>query len=326
LRRPEVAKLPSVINESKEGNAVQWLSRRIEVSFPGKAEVMAVSISGDDPKEIKALVKAVVDAYCSEVVNVEQDQKRSRLSELERICAEKELDMRTKRELLKSMTENTGISDSGALTVKTKLLLEELALYRNEIMKNQFELRRTAGELAGQKALLANAESMDVPASELDQMVQMDPQAKQLGIELGKKIAQIYSDEKGDYAGKDKDLARYKEDLHELQSQYDNRVEAVRKKAQEKRRLTVAQEVLRLETQLGAMQKQQESATKDIAKMQSEAVKIGTSSVEVEMLRSDLMHLDKSLSELSGEREKVRVELRAVPRISVLQEAEAVKN
>ena len=76
LRRPEVAKLPSVQEAQKNGDAVNWLMRRLSVSFPGKAEIMEVSVCGNDPQEAMILDRAVVDAYMKEVVESERDQKR----------------------------------------------------------------------------------------------------------------------------------------------------------------------------------------------------------------------------------------------------------
>jgi hypothetical protein len=100
LRKPEVAKLPSVQAESKSGDAVRWLGSILRVEFPDDANLMSISVSLDDPKEAAALAKAVVDSYMSDVVNMEQDRKRSRLNELERVAAETELDIRNKKQVL----------------------------------------------------------------------------------------------------------------------------------------------------------------------------------------------------------------------------------
>jgi capsular exopolysaccharide synthesis family protein len=260
----------------------------------------------------------------SDVVNLEQDLKRSRLNELERVCAEKDLDIRQKRQVYKNIAENTGTTgDSETLTVRTKLLLEELTLYRNEIAKTQFDMRRTYGELAAQKALLANTESMEVPVSELDSLVGIDPQAKKIGEELGMKtLEQLYTEPLVARGANTQYATRYAKELKSLQDKYEQRLDELRKKAQEKRRLAIALKVLELETLLSTTQQQQDSVAKEISKMETEAQKIGYSSVEIEMLRSDLKHQETSLAELSSERDKDRVELRSAPRITVWDEAQ----
>ena len=63
LKNPAVAKLPSVQREKVAGDAKKWLADRLQVSFPGDAEIMKVSIRGDDRQEAVTLANAIVDAY-----------------------------------------------------------------------------------------------------------------------------------------------------------------------------------------------------------------------------------------------------------------------
>ena len=161
LQKPEVARLPSIERERAAGNAENWLEHRLTVKFPGNVEVMAVSVRGDDSKEAAVLVNAIVDAYISEVVNAESSRKIQRLSDLEKLYAEREQELRKKRETLKSMARESGASDSGALDVKQKLALEELSLLRQEVAKSQVDLRRYQVELAVQNAFLEDAKGKD---------------------------------------------------------------------------------------------------------------------------------------------------------------------
>jgi len=139
LRKPEVKNIPIVQYKTQYSDPVDWLAGKLSVSFPGKAEVMTVSLSLDNPKEAQALVKAVVDSYMNEVVLAETDRKRRRFSDLETICSDKEQEMRTKREQLKGLVAGAGGTESPELlNTQQKLLLDELALYRNEEARNQF--------------------------------------------------------------------------------------------------------------------------------------------------------------------------------------------
>ena len=133
-----------------------WLQRHLCVWFPGNAEFMEVSIALDDPQEAVILVNAVVDAYLHEVVNTEIDQRRQRLSELDRAVAEKEADVRRKREELKKLAAELGTSNTGTLSLKQKLLLDDLDSDRKELSQIRSELRRLLSDLASQKALLQN--------------------------------------------------------------------------------------------------------------------------------------------------------------------------
>ena len=108
LRKPEVAKLASVQAEQRSGDPITWLLKKMGVGFPGKAEIMEVSISREDPNEAAILVSSVVNSYLTEVVNAEREQKRQRLSDLDRIYAEREEEVRKKRDGAQGLGGNAG--------------------------------------------------------------------------------------------------------------------------------------------------------------------------------------------------------------------------
>ena len=80
LRNPQVLKLPIIKREQEKRDPVVWLQHNVGVGFPGKAELMEVSMSREDPDEATILVRKVVQAYLNEVVNNEGD-KKARASE-----------------------------------------------------------------------------------------------------------------------------------------------------------------------------------------------------------------------------------------------------
>ena len=155
LRKPEVAKLLDVQAVQHVADVVRWLQSLVKVEFPGDAEIMTVSVTTGDPHESAALARAVVDAYLTEVVNAERDQKRQRLSELDRAYAEKETEIRGKLEDLKRLAETLGVSDTQTLTLKQKLALDELRESRQDLRQLQADLRALKRDLAVQKASVA---------------------------------------------------------------------------------------------------------------------------------------------------------------------------
>jgi len=114
LRKPEVAKLPSVQTETQSGDAVKWLEGIVKVEFPGRAEIMAVSCTTNDPHEATVLTNAVVDAYMIEIVNAERTLKRRRLDELETLIGEKEMEVRRKQAELDKLTSIPSVGNAKA--------------------------------------------------------------------------------------------------------------------------------------------------------------------------------------------------------------------
>ncbi len=62
-------------------------------------------------------------------------------------------------------------------------------------------------------------------------------------------------------------------------------------KIREKKRIDVQMEIIKLETSIAAMKEQQEAAAKEIAQMKAEVEGFGRSTVDIEMLRSELKRL-----------------------------------
>ncbi|NLF07144.1 MAG: protein kinase [Pirellulaceae bacterium] len=102
IRNPEAAKLASVRRAAKSGDAVKWLAGNLQVEFPGKADIMQVSLTGESPVEAAALVNIVVDTYLKKVVNDERDRKQSRLKELDQAYAAREEKLKQSGEPLDS--------------------------------------------------------------------------------------------------------------------------------------------------------------------------------------------------------------------------------
>ena len=64
LKKPEVQNLPEVLQEL---DPVAWLGANVRGGFQGESEYFRVSMTGENPKTIAAIVNAVVAAYLPRV-------------------------------------------------------------------------------------------------------------------------------------------------------------------------------------------------------------------------------------------------------------------
>jgi len=319
LRKPEVVKLPSIQRAQQDGDLVVWLLRRLSVGFPGKAEIMQVSITHDNAREAATLVAAVVDAYMTEVVNVEGEQKRQRLSELDRIVTEKETEVRSKRNDLKKLADQLGTSDTETLTLKQKLALEELTIYRQEMAKIKFDVQRLRGDLAAQKALLESVNKVAVLSGEVEMLVMSDPVARQLFTELGwKKMDEVYTESVLPTGAKNRYADRFRNEIQMLEQQYNTRLAKLEENVRQKKQSLIQTEIDRLQTMLDVWSKQEEKAKEDVETQRVAAERFGGSSLDIEMMRSDVKKSEETLALVGNEREKLKVEVRSRPRVTLL--------
>ena len=325
LRKPEAAKLPSVRREQARGDVTKWLAGQLQVTFPGDAEIMDVSLTSDNAKEAAVLVNAAVIAYLNEVVDAERNQKRQRLSQLDRAYVEKENVVRGKREDLKKLASTLGTSDTETLNVQQRLALELLSIYRQDSAKIQYEVRKLQGELVGQRAVLKSFDAADINDADIELMVLNDPIARQLITELGKrKMQQIdtkgavtaEADSKSKYADRDQ------KELSIMQQQYDERRAELAEMVKQKKLSEIRTDIKRLEAYIANMREQEQSMRKLVEEKRREVEKFGISSVDIEMMRADIKNLGTVLTGIATERAKLKVEIRAVPRVTLLQRAD----
>ena len=322
LRNPQVAKLPVIRREQEKRDPIVWLQKHINVGFPGKAELMDVSMSREDPDEAAILVREVVQAYLNEVVNTEGDKKRIRLSEVDKACSEKEQEIRSSRESLKKLASELGTSATENLTLKQKLSLEELALYRTDLARLQSEARRFKAELAAAQAALKSVENIGITDSEVDAMVQMDPIGRELFTELGwKKLDQLYMDTAVVKGASSLYVDRYQQALKTLQESYNARKIELLETVRQKRRLLFGSEVRKLESSVAVLGEQERALQAQVDAKHAEATKFGNSTVDMEMLLSEIKNAEMVLNQLAAERDKLRVENRSQARIQMLVQA-----
>ena len=252
-----------------------------------------------------------------EVVESERDQKRGRLNELDRAFVEKETESRGKREDLKKLAETLGTSDTETLNMKQKLALEMLSIYRQELTRAQFEVRRQQSELAAMQALLKSIDATDVTDADLELVLQNDPVARQLFVELGwRKLDQVYMEGAVVSGAKTRMSDRSQQDIKTMQEQYDARRAELADMVRQKNRSKVQMDVQRLEAGLAVSTEQEKTQQDAVDKQQMEAERFGSSTVDIEMMRSDIKNLETTLSALANEREKLRVEVHSTPRIT----------
>ena len=237
LRKTEVAKTATVREEQdRGGDPAGRLQGLLSVSFPGKAETMQVSITRADAHEAAILVNSVVDSYLTDVVKVEDDQKRQRLSHLETACAEKEQQIRNTRSELKNLAQSYGTSDSQQLTEVQKLMLGDYVLYHQEEAKRQFEAAELESQLAAQEALLKSVDTCEAPADEVDMMLNNDPVTRELQLQLAFKKREQMMNQGAVVPVKNKYAQKYAQELDGLQREYDAKVDEAKKKVRQRKR------------------------------------------------------------------------------------------
>jgi len=321
LRQPEVSRLPSI---QEQLDPVQWVAQNLSVRFPGNSEFMNVSFSSTRPEETAVLVNAIVDAYMREVVDTEQRERRERLSELDQLYAEKESELRKLENDLKTLSQQLETGDSQALSLKQQITLQQFSTYRSELINVQLRIMRAQGELSLKKAIREKAAQIEITERELDAAAKTDPITLQLLMreaELKNLVAQTRDVVRPEMAGRFGN--RYVQDLADVQARIKARREELRQELEQKRVASIDEEIESLNFELAILNQQQQQLQQEVENVRRVAETFGKGSIEVEFLRAEVELARKTVQTIAEERNRMSIELRAKPRITVVQRAEA---
>lgn len=307
LRQPGISDLETVRTKTYP---LEWLEDSVAVDTYNSPEILKISLSGGNPEDITKIVNAVKDAYLDEVVLADRKQRITRLNELERIHSETEEKVRQKEQRVESLAKELGTGDSQALSIKHQMALEQISLLRREHARVRFELMRAqineqsvgvSGVGAGSPVLLGSPVGAGGPGSTADPKAELTAnRITQLQSLISRYETQVV----------DKNhpmLQKYREELKQLQASavgVDASGEATHG------------------SRLDILKRQEKLLAEELEKYADLVKNIGSSSFELELMKSDIAQISKVSDQVGSEMESHRIELKSPTRITLMQEAE----
>jgi uncharacterized protein involved in exopolysaccharide biosynthesis len=322
LRNPKVKGQPSIERADAQHNAVEWLEKHISVECPNpRSGVLTVSLTSSDPQEAAVLVNAVVEAYVNEVINADRQRRRERLSDLQQIAAEKENEVRTRREQLKRELENSGAGDDETMKTRVQLAITMYTEFLREFQAMRTEHRALVSKLKEAKKTLLELPSAEIAEVEVAGLLNNNPQYR----DLQSRLAMLESGSSRLHLGSVPPGTKLPPGLAQAQADYEStkaRLEALEQKSREMiraaRRIAWEQESRRLEVQLEVSTEQLLTFEKEVEHRKNGADYVGRSSVAAQMARAEVDNIERILHGVAEELETLRVELKAKPRVQVL--------
>jgi capsular exopolysaccharide synthesis family protein len=320
LRNDAVKGLPSIEREEERHNTLAWLTENLNVVFPVKnAEIMQISMTSRNPRESATIVNAVVQAYLDEVVTGEQQRRKGRYTQLQTVYAEKENEVRVKRNELKSLAEQLGTTETETLTLQQQRALREYDDLGSRGRQLDFDLTRVRGRLDAQREQLRLVDEMEISDADVERVGQWDPLWKPLSEQHYARKTLLQENQLAVVPGtSSRYLARSADSARNIDAQYEDLRRKLRERVRAERRQLLQQEISRDEVETKSLEKQKRQIAGQIKEKGDMIEKIGRSSIDIQMLQAELKQLDQVLSSVGEERERLRVELNSGDRIEVL--------
>jgi capsular exopolysaccharide synthesis family protein len=327
LQQDEVKRLGL---ESRYPDVVDWLETDLKTEFVDPGEFMNVMLTAMDPSDALTVLKAVTNSYMDEVVYAEQAAKSTRLSEVEKIYTETSAKLNRQSDNFRTDAEKAGVvvgdNVHDSLTRQQRKLLENLAtanLYRlqlsGDLSKAQSQLKaldirdKTVTKLTIENPQVERELQSDIVARpKLDRL----PALRELVENIQKKTSDTGDPVLVDAQRRIVDLERALEKRRgELKDEMKERLAANGSQDQQVLRALAEDSI---KTTTAAMAKQDAL----IADMETQADKIGNWTTDLDAQRREIARLGKILDDIGLEKERLNVELKAPPRVSIWQNAD----
>ncbi len=339
LRDTQVSSLAEIISQE---DAIGWLQANLKVKFPGDGEIMQVSVETVSRVGCVQIVNGVVNAFMQEVVQNERNDRLTRLNNLEGVYSVAESKVRNKQGELKSFAAALGTSDTQSLTVAQQSALSQFGKMSEKLSEVQFSLMQAEGELKmadeferrqneiREKDALSKSESSkdsqllpevdertaDVVRLEED-IAMAKLKLKSLLRDLGLSHPSVVS-LVGEIELKNQLLELRKTDAKKRPKMAEGRV------ADERVLRTtggVTYDLVALATRTQVLTNQENILKEKVEKLSDETRQLGRSSIDIELMRSEISGLEVVLRRVGDEIERTSIELKTASRIKLLSSA-----
>ncbi|HEV3079687.1 MAG TPA: polysaccharide biosynthesis tyrosine autokinase [Gemmataceae bacterium] len=332
LRQPQIAELPEV---SGQPDPLAWLEKHLEVDTTLGAEILRVSLSGDRPDEVAAVLNAIADAYVQQVSQREQSEHLARLQQLQENYRQYQDGLRAKRAALKELEDQLHGDDAQNLTLRYPAEVQQLKNTESLLLQTTLDLNKTVKELEGlQEQEKRPPAKITIGEAATNEYLRQDPIHMRLVARLAtieEEIEQIRAVSKGDSQAKNLEgpfnkraAAQAALDARRREAQPQVQAYVERKTAEERAarlaKLKTDKVLLedRARTLSAAMERQKEL----VKRMGSAIHQPDKPATDLEVLRQEVKQREETAKRVAEQIEIMRVEPRPLSRASLLEAAE----
>jgi hypothetical protein len=302
----------------------------IEVDFPGDAEIMRVSLRGDNPDELATLVNAMIDSYMSEVGDSQQTKRLRRIADLEKLLSQAEQSVATKRATLKAIAQRVGTVDSRLALFKQEVMMDEYTTIKKEHTRVAIELLKARARIKAQQAAAQQLPGVVPAAEDVEAVIEADGSIR---LQRAKVASLKHTIAEFEAASNNKEysrLAKTRDGLKSAEQALDARLAEIRPVIAESIRKSALRtyEIAIGETQeeLNVLAEQEKALREQVERRSAKVEQFGLDSVELEFLRKELEQSERVYERAITELTDMRLELRAPSRVTVVIRATPPKS
>jgi polysaccharide biosynthesis transport protein len=186
LRDASIAQLPLI---KKQTDPVEWLQDELNLKYPNDAELLQITMSGEDIDQIVAIVNAVVHSYFKEVVEKEVQERNKKEQKLKAAVSELNEDLIRQKKDVDKLQSSLGIVEASMAAQQTALIQAQLGMINNSIFSGTAEMSNLEVKIDEYKLDIALAQDPQAKEARAEEEMHKDDRMKKLeedlsGVEL----------------------------------------------------------------------------------------------------------------------------------------------
>lgn len=328
VRDPKFQAYP-VINE--QDDPATWLAERLRVSVPRNSEILKVSVTVPQSKELASeLANAVVDMYLQRFVFSERDEKFRKVEQLKGLLEEKRSEERQRRNDLAAVAQRSGSVDIESLDLAQQIELQKAQQVKTELARTRVELHRAQSERDASKARLEQmmAQGIEVPADELDVLVAADPEARMITEEIAiletgiSKAGEVVKAQMSDSSQGGVAVGFARQYVVELVQKLEAIKDRLRKTWKVDQVRTLEKLIADKELQSNSLKMLEDELKKEAEAIDKKVSEIGSTSYQIEMRRDEIERLSGVAGDLSSQLELAQIDQQSADRVELIAKAE----
>jgi len=312
---------------------IAWLQENLKVEFIMASELMEISLSGENPRELAGIVNAVKNAYIDEVVNVDIKKRSDRLEQLKKIKTQYGDMLKERRANLRRLAETVGSDDRRTLAYRQQIELEHQAYVRKDLQDVQSQKRKLQARLKTQQQpdeARGETSTLSVTEADIEKWIDQEPGIAKLAAKLARDEERLNAE-----APHIRGVARKPQSdgmLRMLQRDLIATQKLLKSKRAEQRPIAIRQlqekdssdQVTRgtgIEQDLAMLDALEQTLIDEINTISERNQDLTSSTLDLQALQDEVAQMQDAWGKVGQEVEALTVELGAPPRIRTIEDA-----
>ncbi len=323
LARPAVAELETI---RAQADPTGYLEDHVEAEFQAGSELMRVSLAGDRPGDLAAIVNAVCESYLDEILTKDHNERAASSAKLKGLLDEYNDKLTGQRTRLRKLAESVGSDDKQTLAMKQQLAVQQLSQEQSELLRVQGELKRSLVELAVLKETPGTPAPRPVSGALVEEALSKVPsydRLKQQADDLAIKLARVRRLVRNE---SDPSVRDARARLDNLNQALDAQRAELRPKIEEQLRDGPgdrrAERLAELGTQVKILTEYEKVLKQGIARLEVEAQSFNRQTIDLQWMKDEITQGEEVARHLGRQMESLNVELKAPQRGRVVEPAD----